>query len=92
MRYQKRLYINPIVPNRGVFGRFLCDYTRYHEMPQKACERGFCHVIAFYQFFEMPHFSHFQNQIGKMGHFKKIEHKKVGHFRKLARDQFLDRK
>ena len=26
-------------------------------MPQKACERGFCHVIAFSQFFEMPHFS-----------------------------------
>ena len=23
-------------------------------MPQKACERGFCHVIAFSQFFEMP--------------------------------------
>ena len=22
-------------------------YTGYHEMPQKACERGFCHVIAF---------------------------------------------
>ena len=29
-------------------------YTEYHEMPQKACERGFCHVIAFSQFFEMP--------------------------------------
>ena len=23
-------------------------------MPQKACERGFCHVTAFSQFFEMP--------------------------------------
>ena len=22
------------------------SYTKYHEMPQKACERGFCHVIA----------------------------------------------
>ena len=32
----------------------LYSYTRYHEMPQKACERGFCHVIAFSQFFEMP--------------------------------------
>ena len=25
-------------------------YTEYHEMPQKACERKFCHVIAFSQF------------------------------------------
>ena len=23
------------------------DYGGYHEMPQKACERGFFHVIAF---------------------------------------------
>ena len=27
-------------------------------------------------------------KIGKMGHFKKIEHRKVGHFEKKARDQF----
>ena len=40
--------------------------------------------------FEMPHFSHFQNQIGKMGHFKIFEHKKAGHFEILARDQFLN--
>ena len=25
MTYQKRLYINQTVQNRGVFGRFLCD-------------------------------------------------------------------
>ena len=76
-------------------------------MPQKACERGFCHVMAFSQSFEMPQnrrisfsvhfqfcptFSHFQNQIGKMGHFKKFGHEKVGHFEKLARDHFLNRK
>ena len=42
-------------------------------MPQKVCERWFCH---------------FQNQIGKMGHFKIFEHKKVGHFKILARDQY----
>ena len=41
---------------------------------------------------EMPHFSHFQNQIEKMGHFRKNEHKKVGHFGKKARDQFLNEK
>ena len=29
-----------------------CQYTRYHEMPQKACERGFRHVIALSQFSE----------------------------------------
>ena len=29
----------------------------------------------------------FQNQKGKMGHFKKNEHRKVGHFEKKARDQ-----
>ena len=34
-----------------------------------------------FEFFEMPHFSHFQNQIEKMGHFKK-----------LARDQFKSKK
>ena len=38
--------------------------------------------------FEMPDFSHFQNQIGKMGHFKIFELKKVEHFKILARDQF----
>ena len=27
-----------------------------------------------------------------MGHFKNSEHKKVGYFKKLARDQFLNRK
>ena len=27
-----------------------------------------------------------------MGHFKKFEHKKVGKFQKLARDQFQNRK
>ena len=31
----------------------------------------------------MPHFSHFQNQIGKMEHFRKNEHKKAGHFEKI---------
>ena len=35
---------------------------------------------------------HFQNQIGKMGHFKIFEHKKAGHFEILARDQFLNSK
>ena len=45
-----------------------------------------------FEFFEMPHFSYLILKMGKMGHFKKFEHKKVGHFRKLARDQFLDRK
>ena len=29
-------------------------YGVYFEMPQKACERWFCHVIAFAIFFEMP--------------------------------------
>ena len=30
--------------------------------------------------------------MGKMGHFKKFEHKKVGQFKKLARDRFFNRK
>ena len=38
------------------------------------------------RFFEMTHFFHFQNQIGKIGHFKKIEHKKWA-FKKSC-DQF----
>ena len=57
-------------------------HTGYHEMPQKACERGFCYVIAFSQFFEMPH----NRRISFA--FEKIEHKKVGHFKKSARDEF----
>ena len=40
----------------------------------------------------MPHFPQFQNQKGKIGHFKKFEHKNVGHFKKLTRDQFRNRK
>ena len=62
--------------------------------PKKACERGFCHVIAFSLFFgmpqnrrtsfsvEMPVFSYLILKTGKMGHFKKFEHKKVGLFKK----------
>ena len=42
--------------------------------------------------FEMPHFSHFQNQIGKMGHFKSFEHKKAGHFKKLGCDHLKTEK
>ena len=64
---------------------YLVYYTEYHEMPQKACEREFYHVIAFSQFFEMPQMI---LKMGKMGHFKKFENKKVGHFKKLARGQF----
>ena len=31
------------------------EYRRgYHEIPQKACEGRFCHVMAFVFFFEMP--------------------------------------
>ena len=34
-----------ISPSQAFLNPFL--YTRYHEMLQKACERGFRHVIAF---------------------------------------------
>ena len=48
----------------------------------------------------MPHFfmlvfpkmPQFQNQMGKMGHFRKNEYKKVGHFEKKARDRFENEK
>ena len=43
------------------------------------------------EIFEMPHFSHFQDQIGKMGHFQKFENKKVMYLKK-ERDQFSNRK
>ena len=35
---------------------FCCKRHGYgrHEMPKKACERWFCHVIAFAYLFEMP--------------------------------------
>ena len=29
-------------------------YGEWYEMPQKACERLFCHVMAFSDLFEMP--------------------------------------
>ena len=29
------------------------NYTEYHAMPQKACKRGYCHMTAFSQFFEI---------------------------------------
>ena len=45
-----------------------------------------------FEFFEMPHFSYLILKMGKMGHFKKFEHKKVGQFKKLIRDQFQNRK
>ena len=32
--------------------------------------------------FEMPHISLFQNEIGKMGHFKIFSYRKMGHFEK----------
>ena len=40
-------------------------------------------------FLAMPNF---QNQMGKMGHFRKNEQEKVGHFGKKARDHFLNEK
>ena len=42
--------------------------------------------------FEKPHFSDLILKMGKIGHFKIFEHKKVGHFEILARDQFLNSK
>ena len=42
--------------------------------------------------FEMPHFSYLILRMGKMGYFKNFEHKRVGHFKKLARDQLKNRK
>ena len=64
-------------------------------MPKNACERGIYHVMEYAFFSKCPkiedvHFRFifcFLNQKGKMGHFKKIEHRKVGHFEKKARDQ-----
>ena len=41
---------------------------------------------------EMPHFSHLILKMGKMGHFRKNEQKKVGHFEKKARDRFENEK
>ena len=41
------------------------QYTRYYEMPQKACERGFCHVIAFSQFFRNTPFFLSDSENGK---------------------------
>ena len=52
------------------------QYGGYHEMPKKAYER-------LYAYGRIPESDR------KMGDFKKFEHKKVGHFEKLARDQFL---
>ena len=62
-------------------------------MPQKAFEGGILHVRPYAIFPEMP-----QNRtllilkMGKMGHFRKNEQEKVGHFGKKARDQFLNEK
>ena len=78
---------NPKIQLVGQANLQLFLYTEYHEMPEKACERGFCHVIAFSQFFEMP--QHLILKMGKMEHFKKFGHEKVRHFIKLARDKFL---
>ena len=33
-----------------------------------------------------------QNEIGKMGHFKKFEHKKSGHFKEKTHDLFENEK
>ena len=57
-------------------------------MPQKAFKGGIFHVRAYAIFPEMPHFSHLILKMVKMGHFRKNEQKKVGHFEKKARDQF----
>ena len=48
------------------------QYTRYYEMPQKACETGFCHVIAFSQFFRNTPFFLSDSENGKNGAFQKI--------------------
>ena len=50
---QNNLIINMHYINSWI--NLILEYTRYHEMPQKACERGFCHVIAFSQFIFVAH-------------------------------------
>ena len=40
-----------------------------------------------FEFSKIPHFSYLIVKKRKM-HFQNIEHKKVGHFKKLAHDQF----
>ena len=58
-------------------------------MPQKAFEGGIFHVRAYAIFPEMPqNRTYLILKMGKMGHFRKNEQKKVGHFEKKARDQF----
>ena len=42
-----------------------------------------------FEIFEMPHF---ENQMGKIGHFKVFERWKVGHFEEKSRDQFQNEK
>ena len=44
-----------------------------------------------FEIFEMPHFSHFQDQIGKMRYFKNSRLRKWGIAEK-ARDGFLNKK
>ena len=63
-------------------------------MPQKVCERGINHVMAYAFFSKCPkieddHFRFifcFQNQMGKVGHFEKKKHvinKKTGNGSKM---------
>ena len=50
--------------------RYRLNYNilgKYYEMPQKECERYIFRLMAYAFFLN----SHFQNQIGKMGHFRK---------------------
>ena len=54
-------------------------------MPQKACERWFCHVMAFAFYIEMP-----QNR--RISFSVPFLTKKLGHLRKKALDQFSNKK
>ena len=45
--HDKICVVQDFLAGPTIFGAFFeVKYTGYHEMPQKACERGFFHVIA----------------------------------------------
>ena len=60
-------------------------------MPGKACERFIFHVMAYAYFFGMPKIRTLHSY-SKIGHFKIIEHMKIGHFKKRARDENSNKK
>ena len=68
----------------SLYPKSLSLYTECHEMPQKACERGFCHVTAFLKFLKCPKIEELHFRLKCPSFLSNSENGKNGAFQKIS--------